>query len=85
MTQYFFDAYEGDAVFIDDDGVDLADGKAADRMALLALAEMARERLRAPGDDIALGITVRDATQTVSCYEASLTFKIRGRASATAG
>lgn len=85
MTQYFFDAREGDAVFIDDDGVDLADGKAADRMARLALAEMARERLRAPGDDIALGITVRDATQTVSSYEACLTFKTTRYVAATAG
>lgn len=62
MSTYFFDVQDGDGVFLDETGMELADMDAAIREARRALADMVRDGLRDQAEQ-RLSIRIRDGAE----------------------
>ena len=76
MPRFYFDTHDGDALMIDDQGVDLGDAKAARRLARVALAELAQEVIPLDGDTHFVEVTVRDEKRVI-IFEADVRFQAR--------
>ena len=62
MATYFFDVHDGDGVFVDDTGMELASMDAAIKEARRALADMVRDALREEVEQ-SLSIRIRDGAE----------------------
>ena len=73
MPRYYFDINDGDGVFIDDAGIDLADMNTAIREARRALADMIRDTMRAAAEGDKLSIRIRDGAEGPILLEVTVT------------
>lgn len=62
MATYFFDVHDGDGVFVDETGMELANMDDAIREARRALADMVRDALRDQAEQ-SLSIRIRDGAE----------------------
>ncbi|MGV8950876.1 MAG: DUF6894 family protein [Cypionkella sp.] len=62
MATYYFDVHDGDGVFVDETGVELASMDAAIKEARRALADMVRDALREEVEQ-SLSIRIRDGAE----------------------
>jgi hypothetical protein len=60
MPRFYFDVDDGRGAMADGEGSELADERTAVAEARRALGEMARDLLVSEGDDLEVGIVVRD-------------------------
>lgn len=64
MSQFYFDIWDGESLVVDEEGLDLANQRAAEIEAALSLADIAKQlEPRASSDGLA--INVRDASGPV--------------------
>lgn len=64
MSQFYFDIWDGEALVVDEEGIDLASWRAAEIEAAMSLADIARQREPLASSD-GLAINVRDANGLV--------------------
>ena len=76
MPRFYFDTHDGDAMMVDDRGIDLADAKAAHRLARVALTELAQDSIPSDGDTHFVEVKVRDEKRVV-IFEVDLKFQAR--------
>ena len=73
MPRYYFDINDGDGVFIDNAGIDLADMNAAIGEARRALADMIRDTMRAGTEGDKASIRIRDGVEGPILLEVTVT------------
>ena len=73
MPRFYFDINDGDGLFIDDAGIDLADMNAAIREARRALADMIRDTMRAVTEGDKVSIRIRDGAEGPILLEVTVT------------
>lgn len=64
MSQFYFDIWDGEALVVDEEGLDLSSQRAAEIEAALSLADIARQLEPVASSD-GLAVNVRDTTGPV--------------------
>lgn len=64
MSQFYFDIWDGEALVVDEEGLDLSSQRAAEIEAALSLADIARQLEPGASSD-GLAVNVRDTTGPV--------------------
>ncbi len=76
MPRFYFDVRDGDDLFVDNEGMDLADMDSATVEARQALADMMRDSLRSAGSET-LSIAIRDQEDGPVLLTVSLTTSLQ--------